>query len=94
MICKVKDGIWAQRAYAIERRTTARASHRSAATSAISARTSGCSRPTEHKADNGRFYGTVLSAVDLVWFTEEDHATKSNYADWAGSIDELLPEPK
>ena len=49
--------------------------------------------PTEHKADSGRFYGTLLSAVDLVWFTEEDHETKSNYADWAGSIDEL-PEPE
>ena len=34
--------------------------------------------PTEHKAENGRFNGTVLSAVDLVWFTEEDHETKSN----------------
>ena len=49
--------------------------------------------PTEHKADHGRFYGTVLSAVDLAWFTEEDHASKSNYADWAGSIGEL-PEPE
>ena len=49
--------------------------------------------PTEHKADHGRFNGTVLSAVNLVWFTEEDHASKSNYADWAGSIVELpVPE--
>jgi hypothetical protein len=45
--------------------------------------------PSEHKADHGRFMGTLCSALDLVWFTEEDHASKSNYADWAGSIDEL-----
>ena len=50
--------------------------------------------PTEHKADSGRFYGTLLSALDLVWFTEEDHKTKSNYADWAGSIIDELPEPE
>ena len=49
---------------------------------------------TEHKADSGRFYGTILSALDLVWFTEEDQKTKSDYADWAGSIFDDLPEPE
>ena len=48
--------------------------------------------PSAHKADSGRFAGTVLSAVDIVWFTEEDHASKSNCADWAGSIN-ALPVP-
>ena len=48
---------------------------------------------TEHKAGSGRFYGTLLSALDLVWFPEEDQKTKSNYADGAGSIIDELPEP-
>ena len=33
--------------------------------------------------------GTLLSSVDVVWFTEDDNKTKSSYADWAGSIKEL-----
>ena len=45
--------------------------------------------PTQHKFDPGRFLGTLCSAVDLVWFTEEDNASKSSYEDWAGSIEEL-----
>ena len=43
--------------------------------------------PSEHTADATRFAGTLLSAVDLAWFPEKDHASKPNYADWAGSID-------
>ena len=45
--------------------------------------------PTEHQQDTGRFLGTLLSSVDVVWFTEDDNKTKSSYADWAGSIKEL-----
>ena len=45
--------------------------------------------PTEHQQDTGRFLGTLLSSVDVVWFTEDDNKTKSSYADWAGSIEEL-----
>ena len=45
--------------------------------------------PTEHQFHPGRFLGTPMSAVDLVWFTEEYNASKSSYADWAGSIEEL-----
>ena len=48
--------------------------------------------PSEHTADPTCFAGTLLSAVDLVWFPEKDHASKSDYADWlAGSIGELPP---
>ena len=40
-----------------------------------------------------RFAGTLLSAVDLVSFTEKDHSSKSNYEDWAGKIGKLdVPE--
>ena len=45
--------------------------------------------PTEHQYDPSRFLGTLCSAVDLVWFTEDDKESKSSYADWAGSIEEL-----
>ena len=45
--------------------------------------------PTEHQYDPSRFLGTLMSAVDLVWFTEDDKESKSSYADWAGSIEEL-----
>ena len=45
--------------------------------------------PTEHQYDPSRFLGTLMSAVDLVWFTEDDNESKSSYADWAGSIEEL-----
>ena len=47
--------------------------------------------PSEHTSDSNRFPGTLLSAVDLVWFPEKDHASKSDYANWAGSINELAP---
>ena len=49
--------------------------------------------PTEHQQDTSRFLGTLLSSVDVVWFTEDDNKTKSSYADWAGSIKEL-PYPE
>ena len=45
--------------------------------------------PTQHKADSSRFHGTLCSAVDLAWFTEEDNASKPSYTDWAGSIEKL-----
>ena len=45
--------------------------------------------PTDHKFDPARFHGVLLSALDLVWFTEKDNASKSSYADWAGSIKKL-----
>ena len=45
--------------------------------------------PTDHKFDPSRFCGVLLSALDLVWFTEKDSASKSSYADWAGSIKKL-----
>ena len=47
--------------------------------------------PSEHTFDPTRFAGTLLSAINLVWFPEKDHASKSDYADWAGSIGELPP---
>ena len=37
--------------------------------------------PSEHTADPTRFAGTLLLAVNLVWFLEKDHASKLNYAD-------------
>ena len=45
--------------------------------------------PTEHQYDPSRFLGTLCSAVDVLWFTEDDKESKSSYADWAGSIEEL-----
>ena len=45
--------------------------------------------PTEHQHDASRFLGTLMSAVGVVWFTEDDNKSKSSYADWAGSIKEL-----
>ena len=48
---------------------------------------------THHTFNPNRFAGTFLSAVDLVWFTEKDHSSKSNYEDWAGKIGKLdVPE--
>ena len=46
---------------------------------------------SEHTGHATRFAATLLSAVDLVWFPEKDYASKLDYADWAGSIDELPP---
>ena len=39
--------------------------------------------PSEHTSDPTRFAGTILSSVDLVWFPEKDHVSKSKYGDWA-----------
>ena len=36
--------------------------------------------PSEHKAGLTCFAGTLLSAVDLVWFPEKDHASKDRNA--------------
>ena len=47
--------------------------------------------PSQHTFDPNRFAGTLLSAVDIVWFPEKGHASKSDYADWAGSIDQPPP---
>ena len=44
--------------------------------------------PTQHPFNPSRFTGTLLSALDLVWFTEKD-SSKINYNDWAGSIGKL-----
>ena len=45
--------------------------------------------PSQYKFNANRFMGTLLSAVDLVWFKEKDHLSKSSYEDWDGSIDKL-----
>ena len=50
--------------------------------------------PSQHKFNANRFAGTLLSAVDFLWFKEKDHSRLSNYEDWAGSIGKLDKSPK
>ena len=46
--------------------------------------------PTEHKADKTRFEGTLLSALDLVWCTED--ALNINYKNWCAAVRNEMEE--